>query len=171
LTQGIAIVGLACLFPGAANLRQFWQNIVDGVDAIGEVPPGRWDAEFYDPDSKAIDRFYCKRGGFVDAQADFDPLAFGVMPKVAGSVEPDQLLTLKVGHEALRDAGYADKPFNRERCGVIVGRGNYIGAGVLRLEQHVRLLPQILTTLKDLDRKSTRLNSSHNSESRMPSSA
>lgn len=150
MTQGIAIVGLACLFPGAANLRQFWQNIVDGVDAIGEVPPGRWDAEFYDPDSKAIDRFYCKRGGFVDAQADFDPLAFGVMPKVAGSVEPDQLLTLKVGHEALRDAGYADKPFNRERCGVIVGRGNYIGAGVLRLEQHVRLLPQILQTLRDL---------------------
>lgn len=150
MTPGIAIVGLACLFPGAANLRQFWRNIVDGVDAIGEVPPGRWDAEFYDPASKAIDRFYCKRGGFVDAHTDFDPLAFGVMPKVAGSVEPDQLLTLKVGTEALRDAGYADKPFNRERSGVIIGRGNYVGAGVLRLEQHVRLLPQILQTLRDL---------------------
>ena len=150
MTQGIAIVGLACLFPGAANLRQFWRNIVEGVDAIGEVPPGRWDAEFYDPASKAVDRFYCKRGGFVDAHADFDPLAFGVMPRVAGSVEPDQLLTLKVGHEALRDAGYADKPFNRERSGVIIGRGNYVGAGVLRLEQHVRLLPQILQTLRDL---------------------
>ncbi|MDP3856694.1 MAG: beta-ketoacyl synthase N-terminal-like domain-containing protein [Stagnimonas sp.] len=150
MTQGIAIVGLACLFPGAANLRQFWRNIVDGVDAIGEVPPGRWDPEFYDPASKAIDRFYCKRGGFVDAHADFDPLAFGVMPKIAGSVEPDQLLTLKVGTEALRDAGYADRPFKRERSGVIVGRGNYVGAGVLRLEQHVRLLPQILQTLRDL---------------------
>ena len=146
----IAIIGLACLFPGAPNLAQFWRNIVDGVDAISEVPEGRWDASFYDPSSKAIDRFYCKRGGFVDAYTDFDPLPFGVMPNTAESVEPDQLLTLKVGFDALADAGYADKPFARDRTGVIVGRGNYIGAGVLRLQEHVRLLPQILQTLGDL---------------------
>jgi len=146
----IAIIGLACLFPGAPNLGRFWRNIVEGVDAIGEVPAGRWDASFYEPDSKAIDRFYCKRGGFVDAGADFDPLPFGVMPKTADSVEPDQLLTLKVGFEALRDAGYEHRPFARDRTGVIVGRGNYIGAGVLRLQEHVRLLPQILQTLGDL---------------------
>lgn len=146
----IAIVGLACLFPGARDLAAFWRNIVDGVDAIGEVPPGRWDASFYDPDSAAVDRFYCKRGGFVDDYADFDPLPFGVVPKAANVAEPDQLLTLKVGYAALRDAGYAERPFARERSGVIVGRGNYVGAGVLRLEQHVRLLPQLLQTLRDL---------------------
>ena len=145
-----AIVGLACLFPRAPNLASFWRNIVDGVDAIGEVPPGRWDASFHDPSSSAIDRFYCKRGGFVDAYADFDPLPYGVVPKAADVAEPDQLLTLKIGYAALRDAGYADKPFARARTGVIVGRGNYVGAGVLRLEQHVRLLPQILRTLRDL---------------------
>lgn len=150
MTQRIAIVGLACLFPGAPDLGRFWRNIVDGVDAIGEVPAGRWDAQFYDPDSKEIDRFYCKRGGFVDEHADFDPLPFGVMPRATDSVEPDQLLTLKVGYEALRDAGYEHRPFPRARTGVIVGRGNYVGAGVLRLEQHVRLLPQILQTLRDL---------------------
>lgn len=146
----IAIIGLSCLFPGAPDLGRFWRNIVDGVDAISEVPAGRWDASFYDPDSKAIDRFYCKRGGFVDGHADFDPLPFGVMPKATESIEPDQLLTLKVGYEALRDAGYEDKEFARDRTGVIIGRGNYVGAGVLRLEQHVRLLPQILQTLGDL---------------------
>ncbi|WP_051361927.1 type I polyketide synthase [Solimonas soli] len=151
----IAIVGLACLFPGAPNLVRFWQNIVDGVDAISDVPAGRWDASFYDPHSTAVDRFYCRRGGFVDAHADFDPLPFGVMPKATDAVEPDQLLTLKVGYAALRDAGYdagtaGARPFARERTGVIVGRGNYVGAGVLRLEQHVRLLPQIERTLRDL---------------------
>lgn len=150
MTERIAIIGLGCLFPGAPDLGRYWRNIVDGVDAISEVPAGRWDPSFYDPNSKAIDRFYCKRGGFVDDYTDFDPLPFGVMPKATDSVEPDQLLTLKVGYQALRDAGYEHKPFARERTGVIVGRGNYIGAGVLRLEQHVRLLPQILTTLKDL---------------------
>jgi len=146
----IAIIGLACLFPGAPNLGRFWRNIVDGVDAISEVPEGRWDKSFYDPASKAIDRFYCKRGGFVDDFAEFDPLPFGVMPKATESIEPDQLLTLKVGYEALRDAGYEHKEFARDRTGVIIGRGNYVGAGVLRLEQHVRLLPQVLQTLSDL---------------------
>jgi acyl transferase domain-containing protein/phosphopantetheinyl transferase len=148
--MGVAIVGMACLFPGARDLETFWRNIVTGVDAIGEVPPGRWDPEFYDPNSAVVDRFYCRRGGFVDQLADFDPIAFGIVPKAADVIEPDQLLTLKIGYDALRDAGYLDRPFPRERTGVILGRGNYIGAGVLRLEQHVRLLPQILQTLSDL---------------------
>lgn len=146
----VAIVGMACLFPGAADLAQFWRNICEGVDAIGEVPPGRWDPQHHDPQSQAVDRFYCNRGGFVDAHARFDPLAFGIMPRLVESAEPDQLLTLKIGHDALRDAGYDQRDFARERTGVIIGRGNYVSAGVLRLEQHVRLLPQILQSLRDL---------------------
>lgn len=145
-----AIIGLACVFPGAPGLQRYWRNIVDGVDAISEVPATRWDASFYDPTSSAIDRFYCRRGGFVDDYADFDPLPFGIMPKATEAIEPDQLLTLKIGYQALCDAGYEQKPFARERTGVIVGRGNYVSAGVLRLEQHVRLLPQLLQTLRDL---------------------
>ncbi|SEQ05463.1 Acyl transferase domain-containing protein [Solimonas aquatica] len=146
----IAIIGLACLFPGAANLRRFWQNIVEGVDAIGEVPAERIDPSYFDPASSAIDRFYCKRGGFVDRDALFDPLAFGIMPKATEAAEPDQLLMLKIGQQALQDAGYAERPFPRGRTGVIIGRGNYVSAGVLRLEQHVRLLPQLMQTLRDL---------------------
>jgi len=145
-----AIIGLACLFPGAPNLARFWGNIEAGVDAITDVPTARWDKQFYDPHSTDIDRFYCRRGGFVDDYADFDPLAFGVMPKIAASVEPDQLLTLKIGYDALRDAGYAERPFPRARTGVVLGRGNYVGAGVLHLQQHVRLLPQMMQTLRDL---------------------
>jgi acyl transferase domain-containing protein/phosphopantetheinyl transferase len=145
-----AIIGLACVFPGAPGLQRFWRNIVDGVDAISDVPSSRWDASFYDPTSSAIDRFYCRRGGFVDDYADFDPLPFGIMPKATEAIEPDQLLTLKIGYQALRDAGYEHKAFARDRTGVIVGRGNYVSAGVLRLEQHVRLLPQLLQTLRDL---------------------
>src|SRR3954463_14371873 len=95
-----AIIGLACLFPGASDLASFWSNIVEGVDAIGDVPPGRWDASFYDPASSAVDRFYCKRGGFVDGDANFDPLQFGIAPNTVDSIEPDQLLALKLGFEA-----------------------------------------------------------------------
>ncbi|WP_340675218.1 beta-ketoacyl synthase N-terminal-like domain-containing protein [Paraperlucidibaca sp.] len=146
----IAIIGMSCLFPGAANLGQYWDNICAGVDAISDVPEARWDARYYDPNSSAVDQFYCRRGGFVDDLADFDPLPFGIMPKLAEAAEPDQLLTLRVGYQALRDAGYDTRAFDRARTGVIIGRGNYVTPGVLRLEQHVRLVPQVLQTLQDL---------------------
>lgn len=146
----IAIIGMSCLFPGAANLRQYWDNICAGVDAISDVPEARWDARYYDPSSSEVDQFYCRRGGFVDDIADFDPLPFGIMPKLAEAAEPDQLLTLRVGYQALRDAGYDTRAFDRARTGVIIGRGNYVTPGVLRLEQHVRLVPQVLQTLQDL---------------------
>jgi acyl transferase domain-containing protein/phosphopantetheinyl transferase (holo-ACP synthase) len=149
----IAIVGMAGIFPGARDIAQYWRNIVDGVDAITDVPAQRWDSVFYDPNSNAIDRFYCKRGGFVDDYVDFDPLQFGVMPKAAQSADPDQLLSLRVGFEAMRDAGYTTRAMSdatRERAGVIIGRGNYLSAGTLRLEQHVRHVQQTVQMLRDL---------------------
>ncbi|SMB25369.1 Modular polyketide synthase [Sterolibacterium denitrificans] len=149
-SEPIAIIGMACIFPGAPNLQRYWDNIVNGVDAISEVPEQRWASLFYDPDSGEVDRFYCRRGGFVDDYVDFDPLKYGVMPRAAASADPDQLLSLRVGIEALEDAGYASREFPRERCGVIIGRGNYLSAGTLRLEQHVRLVQQLLQTLQEL---------------------
>src|SRR6476469_8880957 len=143
----IAIVGMACVLPGAPDLASYWRNVEGGVDAIGEVPATRWDPVFYDPTSTAADRFYCKRGGFVDAYARFDAVGFGVMPVAAEGAEPDQLLTLDVATRALKDAGYSDRPFARDRTGVVLGRGNYAGAGRTRLEQHVRTAEQIVTTL------------------------
>ena len=148
--EPIAIVGMAGIFPGAPDLSHYWRNIVGAVDAISDVPAQRWDKLFYDPHSTAIDRFYCKRGGFVDDYVDFDPLLFGVMPKAAQSADPDQLLSLRVGVEALADAGYQTRSFARQRTGVIIGRGNYLSAGTLRLEQHVRLVQQTVQTLQDL---------------------
>lgn len=148
--EPIAIVGMACIYPGAPNLKRYWENIVNGVDAITDVPEQRWAKVYYDPDSSEVDRFYCKRGGFVDDYVEFDPLKYGVMPKAARSADPDQLLSLRVGVEALDDAGYSSREFARDKTGVIIGRGNYLSAGTLRLEQHVRLVQQTLQTLKDL---------------------
>ena len=103
----VGIVGMACLFPGAPDLSAYWRNLCDGVDAIQEVPATRWDPRFYDPSSSAPDRFYCRRGGFIDAHAACDPAALGVMPVAAAGAEPDQLLALEVATRALEDAGYA----------------------------------------------------------------
>ena len=148
--EKIAIIGMACVFPGAKDLQSYWRNICDGKSAITEVPAQRWDMSHYDPQSRDVDKFYCKLGGFIDPDAEFDPLEFGIMPKTVESAEPDQLLALKIGQMALDDAGYLDKDFPREKTGVIVGKGNYVSAGVIRLEQHVRVVPQIVSTLKSL---------------------
>jgi acyl transferase domain-containing protein/phosphopantetheinyl transferase (holo-ACP synthase) len=162
--RDVAIVGMACIFPGAPELATFWRNLESGLDAVTEVPPARWDPVYYDPASSAADRFYCKRGGFIDAFARFDPFAFGVMPVAAKGAEPDQLLTLEVAHAALADAGYGTtlaggkdrgahslgRSLARERTGVVLGRGNYIGAGMTRLEQHVRTAEQVVVVLRDL---------------------
>ncbi len=148
--EGIAIVGMACLFPGAPDLDEYWRNIEHGIDAISEVPSDRWDPVYYDPKATDIDRFYCRRGGFIDAHASFDPLAFGVMPVAAEGAEPDQLLGLQVAARALADAGYEDRSTPRDRAGVILGRGGYIGARMTRLNDHVRTAQQLVECLRAL---------------------
>jgi acyl transferase domain-containing protein/phosphopantetheinyl transferase len=147
---GIAVVGMAVLLPGAPDLATYWRNLREGVDSISEVPAERWDPVFYDPESRAADRFYCRRGGFVDAYATFDPAAFGIMPVALEGAEPDQLLALRVAAEALADAGPSVRHAARERTGVILGRGGYLTAGVARLEQRVRTAQQLVECLRGL---------------------
>src|SRR5207245_1302105 len=96
------------------------------------------------------DRLYCRRGGFIDSEAKFDAVAFGVMPVEAQSAEPDQLLTLQAASRALADAGYGDRSFPRDRAGVIVGRGGYLTPGLVRLDQRVRTAQQLAESLKSL---------------------
>jgi acyl transferase domain-containing protein/phosphopantetheinyl transferase len=135
----VAIIGMACVFPGAPDLDAFWCNIVNKVDAITDVPPERWDPHiFFDPKSFANDRVYSKRGGYLTYPVQFNPSDVGVIPITVIHGEPEQFLALMVAHQALADAGYLDRPTNRERTQVIMGRGNYLNRGILTMMQHVR---------------------------------
>lgn len=135
----VAIIGMACVFPGAPDLDTFWHNIVNKVDAITDVPPERWDPDiFFDPTSFANDRVYSKRGGYLTYPVQFNPADVGVIPITVIHGEPEQFLALMVAHQALADAGYLDRPTNRDRTQVIVGRGNYLNRGILTMMQHVR---------------------------------
>jgi acyl transferase domain-containing protein/NAD(P)H-dependent flavin oxidoreductase YrpB (nitropropane dioxygenase family) len=119
----VAIVGLGCILPSAPDVESFWANIIDKVDAIGEVPAERWDwRRMYDPDPAARDKVYSRWGGFIDP-VPLDPMALGLPPKSLASIEPFQLLALLCAQAALRDAGYATRPFDRERTSVILGAG------------------------------------------------
>ncbi|HUZ77154.1 MAG TPA: beta-ketoacyl synthase N-terminal-like domain-containing protein, partial [Chloroflexota bacterium] len=122
----IAIIGMAGIFPQAANLAQFWDNIVRGRDCISEVPESHWRlADHYDPDPGAPDKTYSRWGGFIPPVL-FDPVEFGIPPNLLEVTDTSQLLSLIVAKRALEDAGYGDgssRPFDRERTGVVLGVG------------------------------------------------
>ncbi|MER6414083.1 beta-ketoacyl synthase N-terminal-like domain-containing protein [Streptomyces humidus] len=150
----VAIVGMAVLLPGAPDLDAYWRNLRDGVDAIGEVPEGRWDADFYRPGAASgpavADRVYARRGGFVDGLAQVEVTRFGIMPNSVAGTEPDQLIALHVASAALDDAGGADRLPDRGRVGVVLGRGGYLTPGLVRLDQRVRTAGQLVRTLGEL---------------------
>ncbi|CAM5651425.1 polyketide synthase [Streptomyces avidinii] len=147
---------MGAVFPGAADLAAYRRNLLAGTDCIGEVPPGRWDPEvYYDPEGAtgpvAGDRFYCRRGGFVDGLATFDPTRFGIMPATVEGAEPDQMLALHATAEAIADAGGEDRlPADRSRIGVVLGRGGFMGVATARLDQRVRTAHQLAQTLREL---------------------
>ncbi|MEA5503994.1 beta-ketoacyl synthase N-terminal-like domain-containing protein [Halotia wernerae UHCC 0503] len=119
----IAIVGMASLFPQARNLREYWQNIVNKLDCITDVPDTHWSVEdYYDPNPRTPeDKTYCKRGGFIP-EVDFNPMEFGIPPSILEVTDVSQLLSLVVAKEAMEDAGYGEsREFSRDTTGVVLG--------------------------------------------------
>ncbi|HET9612181.1 MAG TPA: beta-ketoacyl synthase N-terminal-like domain-containing protein, partial [Acidimicrobiales bacterium] len=120
----VAVIGTAAVFPGAVGVDRFWADIVAGVDGITEVPAERWSVErYYDPDavlSGAGSKTPSKWGGFLP-EVPFDPVRHGIPPRSITAIGNDQLISLEVAAAALADAGYADRPFDRERTSVVFG--------------------------------------------------
>lgn len=119
----IAIVGMGCRFPGGVvDAESFWKLLIEGRDAITEVPESRWDVErLYDPDPAVKGKAASKWGGFLDDPEMFDASFFGIAPIEAVSMDPQQRLLLEVSWEALEDAGIVPASLNGSRTGVYVG--------------------------------------------------
>lgn len=124
--EPIAVVGMACRFPGGADTPEaYWELLRSGRDAIGEVPPLRWDVDaYYDPDPAAPGKMYTRRGGFLPVVDEFDPHMFGISPREAASIDPQHRLVLELAWEALENANIsADRLYNGN-AGVFVGISN-----------------------------------------------
>ena len=100
--EPIAIIGMGCRFPGAANPAALWQLLCDGVDAIGEVPSNRWPLETLYTDTLTPGKMTTRWGGFLSEIDQFDPLFFGISPLEATYIDPQQRLLLETSWEALQ---------------------------------------------------------------------
>ncbi|UMR33393.1 SDR family NAD(P)-dependent oxidoreductase [Massilia sp. MB5] len=122
--EDIAIIGLAGRYPKARNIEEFWANLSQGKDCIGEIPAERWDHDLYfDADRNAAGKTYSKWGGFIDGVDSFDPLFFNISPREAELMDPQERLFLECVHATLEDAGYTRETVagGKGKAGVFVG--------------------------------------------------
>jgi acyl transferase domain-containing protein/phosphopantetheinyl transferase (holo-ACP synthase) len=140
--EPIAIIGMACLFPQAPDLRSFWRNILGGLDAISE-PVEQWDAGRY-LESGRIKTPY---GGYLRDLYRFDPREFGIMPNSLDGGEPDQFLALRVARDALVDAGYFGPEVDHRDTGIILGHSTYLHRGQGTLIQNHIVIDQTMELL------------------------
>lgn len=121
--EPIAIVGIGCRFPGGANNSEaFWNLLINGVDAIAEVPANRWNiSNFYHPDTAKPGKIRTRWGGFIEDIDQFDAQFFGISPREAACIDPQQRLLLEVVWEALEDGGQVAAKLANSQTGVFIG--------------------------------------------------
>lgn len=122
--EDIAIIGIHGMFPSADNLDEFWKNLEQGKDCISEIPSERWNYKDY-PVTVGGEQKFFKFGGFLQDIDKFDPLFFGISPRDAAFMDPQERLFLQTVWATLEDAGYT-----RERLKNVANRKVGVFAGV-----------------------------------------
>ena len=125
VAEPIAVIGMGCRFPGGADGPDaYWRLLLDGVDAVGEIPRDRYDVDaIFDPKRGQPGKIYTRKGAFLAGIDQFDAAFFSISPREAVNLDPQQRLLLEVAWEALEHAGQNPDQLRGSRSGVFVGIG------------------------------------------------
>ena len=119
--EDIAIIGMSCRFPGANSIDEFWQNLLNGVDSVREIPSDRWDIDrFYSADREP-GKMYTREGGFLEDIAEFDADFFNIAEQEACWIDPQHRMLLENSYLAMEDAGISPQPLADANVGVFMG--------------------------------------------------
>ncbi len=146
--EAIAVIGLGCILPGAQNPAAYWDLLVSGRNPKCDVPADRWRADLaYEPGSRGPFRSCATRGGFI-TDFTYDWRAHKLPPKQIAQADPLQFMLLDAASQALHDAGYDQRPFDRSAVSVVVGT-EFGGDFAFRLQMGLRLpsLQRLITQL------------------------
>jgi rhizoxin synthesis polyketide synthase RhiC len=123
--DGVAIVGMSGQFPGAADLEEFWANLVNGKDAITEIPPDRWNwQEVWGDPRREPNKTNVRWGGFIRDVTTFDPLFFRISPREAEAMDPQQRLLMMYVWRVIEDAGYRPSSLAGTNTGLFIATGS-----------------------------------------------
>nr|WP_202547115.1 type I polyketide synthase [Streptomyces sp. SID2119] len=119
--EPVAIVGIGCRLPARIeDPTALWQALLDGVDAVRQVPADRWNAPAW-ADAEASGGAANRRGGFLDDVTGFDAEHFSIPPAEARQMDPQQRIALEVACAAVEDARRSTASLAGTRTGVFMG--------------------------------------------------
>ncbi len=118
----IVVIGIACRFPGARDDNEYWENLINGVRSIREIPPERWDiSTYYSPDISEPNKSISKWCGLVEDFDRFDSQFFHISPREAASMDPQQRLLLEEAWHCIENSGISPEKLSSRKTGVWVG--------------------------------------------------
>jgi Beta-ketoacyl synthase, N-terminal domain len=127
--EEIAVIGMACRFPQADTLEEFWQLISNGATALSKIPVERFSPDTVRREPKHLDFW----GNFLKSPDVFDHRFFGISGREAKSMDPQQRLALQVAYEALESSGYCSTPTKQQ----VFDIGCYLGVGAVDYEDNI----------------------------------